>query len=458
MDAPNGNAAAKQDAEFALGQALYCLKYNAASLAAFDRIVQAGPSHAHQSGAVEWMVNLSHRLPPDAGGLRDIAEHFRSGRVPATLTKESMTDREAGLLAESVLADSNRVEHFDIDLEQPALGAIRDDLYLLAAKGLYRRGNFPAALAYLTLIPAPSPLHIRSKLLEGAIHVRLYQAKSAVDAFREALRASAISGGPDARALQELALISLARTFYSTGQFAVAVKYYARVSPRSADGVDSLFESAWAYFMAGDQILALERIAAFQKEDLRSPAKPESVAEASVLKAIIDADRATAARDGRSDSPISIDPIGPISRIVTDVKAVVFKQGHEPTLADRGFKTLPFDFASRIRNGAAGLPSPAARAAQGALMDRAIGKRFDYVDELTRELAAQDAAPVAWRNTNVARRAHADVASERARAMEVAADLASRRLRRLTEELSQLMKRIITPDFFESPDELSDAR
>ena len=84
---------------------------------------------------------------------------------------------------------------------------------------------------------------------EGATHVRGYQAKPAVEAFKEVLRASVDNPDPKIRPFEDLANLSLARTFYSTGQFEQAAKFFDRVSSDSYDWANSLFESSWANFM-----------------------------------------------------------------------------------------------------------------------------------------------------------------------------------------------------------------
>ena len=55
------------------------------------------------------------------------------------------------------------------------------------------------------------------------------------------------------RAIVPVTNLSLARTFYSTGQFDLAVKYFDRVSQDAYDWANSLFESSWANFMLKDK-------------------------------------------------------------------------------------------------------------------------------------------------------------------------------------------------------------
>jgi len=74
-------------------------------------------------------------------------------------------------------------------------------------------------------------------------------------------------------------------------------------------------------------------------------------------------------------------------------------------------------------------------------------KRFQYVEELDKELKAYDKADAAWRSTSIAQTVFADLTLQRSLAVNEAGDLARRRIKRLTEELSQLIKRVIKIEF-----------
>ena len=203
----------KQKAEFWMGKALYNLKYYSGSLSYFDRIVQKGPSHGYYQATLKWLASLSERLPDSTGILDKIGKYNRA------------------------------------DLDQPALEKVRDELYFLLGKFYYQKGNFKEAVELFNSVPANSEYYVQAKLFEGATHVREYQAKPAVESFKEVLRTAAESQDPRIRPFEDLANLSLARTFYSTGQFELATKYFDRVSHDSPQWPDSLFEASWANFM-----------------------------------------------------------------------------------------------------------------------------------------------------------------------------------------------------------------
>ena len=182
----------KQKAEFWMGKALYNMKYYSASLSYFDRIVQKGPSHAYYNATLKWLASLSRNLPDSTGILEKIGKYNRA------------------------------------ELDQPSLEKVRDELYFLLGKFYYQKGNFKEAVDLFQAVPATSAVYVQAKLFEGATHVREYQAKPAVEAFKEVLRTAAESEDPQISQYQDIANLSLARTFYSTGQYELAVKYFDR--------------------------------------------------------------------------------------------------------------------------------------------------------------------------------------------------------------------------------------
>src|SRR6185436_20758841 len=135
------------------------------------------------------------------------------------------------------------------ELEQPALESVRDELYFLLGKYHYNKGKFKEAVSLFNMVPRRSPYYVQAKLFEGATHVREYNAKPAREAFIEVLRVGKESDDPKVKPYEDMANLSLARVYYSTGQYDLAAKYYDRVSTESYDWPNSLFEASWANFM-----------------------------------------------------------------------------------------------------------------------------------------------------------------------------------------------------------------
>jgi tetratricopeptide (TPR) repeat protein len=390
----------KQKAEFWMGKALYNMKYYSASLSYFDRIVQKGSGHAYYNATLKWLASLSRQLPDSTGILEKIGKYNRA------------------------------------ELDQPALEKVRDELYFLLGKFNYQKGNFKQAVELFSTVPTTSEFYVQAKLFEGATHVREYQAKPAVEAFKEVLRTAADSSDPRIKPFEDLANLSLARTFYSTGQYELATKYFDRVSQESYDWANSLFESSWANFMLKQRgySKALGNIHTIQAPFFENYIKPESIGEGLTVKATIYFynclyDRAQEAID-------EFNAIYPT--VFTELKKLIAGTTENSQL---------FDLAVKIRKETSGLPEQVERAARGVLGDLSLLKRFQYVEELDKELKAYDKADAAWRSTSIAQTVFADLTLQRSLAVNEAGDLARRRIKRLTEELSQLIKRVIKIEF-----------
>ena len=390
----------KQKAEFWMGKALYNMKYFSASLSYFDRIVQKGSSHAYYNATLKWLASLSRQLPDSTGILEKIGKYNRA------------------------------------ELDQPALEKVRDELYFLLGKFNYQKGNFKQAVELFAAVPTTSEFYVQAKLFEGATHVREYQAKPAVEAFKEVLRTAADSTDPRIKPFEDLANLSLARTFYSTGQYELATKYFDRVSQESYDWANSLFESSWANFMLKQKgySKALGNIHTIQAPFFENYIKPESIGEGLTVKATIYFynclyDRAQEAID-------EFNAVYPT--VFTELKKLIAGTGENSQL---------FDVAVKIRKETSGLPEQVERAARGVLGDLSLLKRFQYVEELDKELKAYDKSDAAWRSTSIAQTVFADLTLQRSLAVNEAGDLARRRIKRLTEELSQLIKRVIKIEY-----------
>jgi tetratricopeptide (TPR) repeat protein len=390
----------KQKAEFWMGKALYNMRFYSPSLSYFDRIVQKGPAHAYYNATLKWLASLSRQLPDSTGILEKIGKYNRA------------------------------------ELDQPALEKVRDELYFLLGKFYYQKGQFKEAVELFSAVPATSEFYVQAKLFEGATHVREYQAKPAVESFKEVLRASAESSDPKVKPFEDLANLSLARTFYSTGQFELAVKYFDRVSQDSYDWANSLFESSWANFMLKQKgySKALGNIHTIQAPFFENYIKPESIAEALTVKATIYFYNCL--YDRAAEAIAEFNEVYP--QVFQELKKLVTSSSDNGAL---------YEVAVKIRKGTSGLPEQVERGARGVLGDLSLVKRFQYVEELDRELKQYDKAEAAWKSTNIAQTAFADLTLQKSLAVNEAGDLARRRINRLTEELAQLIKRVIKIEY-----------
>ena len=390
----------RQTAEFKMGKTLYKLHFYSAAISYFDRIVQKGAAHPHYNETLQWLAALTRDVPDSAGVLERIGKYDRS------------------------------------ELDNPQLAAVRDELYFLLGKFNYQKNNFKGAVELFTQVSPKSPFYVQAKLFEGATHVREYSAKPAVEAFKEVLRVAEESSDPRVRPFQDLANLSLARVFYSTGQFVLATKYFDRVSPESYDWPNSLFESSWANFMLkqAGYSKALGNIHTLRAPFFEYFIKPESAAEALTVKATIFFynclfDRAT-------------DAISEFEETVPTVK-----QGLDDLLKKSKDNSDFFDAAVKIRMGRSGMKPIVERAARAVLTDRSLAKRFEYVKELDKELAQHDKADASWKTTAVANNIFSDIGVSRALMVNEAGEMSRKRIERLVGEFAALHTRVIKIKF-----------
>ncbi len=395
-----GDEAARQKAEFMMGKTLYKMKFYSASISYFDRIVQKGSAHVHYNETLQWLASLTHEVPFIEGILERIGKYNRE------------------------------------ELNAPQLESVRDELYFLLGRYNYNKSKFKEAVSLFGMVTPRTGFYVQAKLFEGATHVREYSAKPAVEAFKEVLKAAAESGDAKIKPFQDLANLSLARVFYSTGQFELATKYFDRVSPDSYDWPNSLFESSWANFMLqqAGYSKALGNIHTLRAPYFEYFIKPESAAEALTVKATIYFynclfDRAN-------------DAIREFNETVPQMA-----EGLKKLLEQNPANDQFFDMAVKIRAGRSGLPRDVERAARAVLSDRSLVRRFDYVKQLNQQLAKHEKADIAWKSTAVATYIYSDIGVNKALTVNETGEIARKRVERLVNELRQLITRVIKIEY-----------
>lgn len=390
----------KKKAEFFMGKTLYNMKFLSASLTFFDRIVEAGPTHPFYGETLKWLASLAQGLSDSTAVIDRIGKYDRK------------------------------------ELDQPAIESVRDQLYFLLGRSFYRKREFDQAVSLFRAVPKNSKYYVKAKLFEGATFVQEYKGKEAAEAFKEVLRVSEESDNPELKPYEELANLSLARTFYSTGQYQLAAKYYDKVSPESYDWANSLFEASWANFMlkTAGYPKALGNIHTLQAPYFENFVKPESVAEALTVRATIYFynclyDRAA---DAIVDFNRRVPPLA------QDLNKML--QGTQDN-------TEFFELAVKIQKGKSGLPKNVERAAKAVLSDLSLERRFQYVEQLEGEMKRFDDSEAAWKSTAIANAVYTDLTLQKSLTTNEAGDLARQRITRLVSELAQLIKRVIKIEY-----------
>lgn len=262
--ASNVTAVDRQHAQYRLGIALYRMGLLQAAYGLFAEIADK-PNHPDFSETLVWLARLSTDLPEPA----DVVE--RVGKY-----------------------DEQQVARFNNPQQRDIYWRLS---YLL---GLYaqRNARFDDALVDLARVGRSSPLFGYAQVYMGVINVQTRRSVPAVSSFHRLLGwlEEGPPSGVDKERLHDLGLISVARIYYSASsrldenntpivdanELSAAVKYYRLVDPTGEFFLDSLFEEAWARFIAGDYVHALGNLRA-----LSSPEVGPRYAEGALLEAAI---------------------------------------------------------------------------------------------------------------------------------------------------------------------------
>jgi tetratricopeptide (TPR) repeat protein len=385
----------RQRAEFWMGKTLYHLGFYSASLSYFDRIVQKGDAHRYYNATLKWLASLSRQLPESAGILKKIGKYQRA------------------------------------QLEQPALEKVRDELYYLLGRWHYSQGNFKDAISLFGSVPITSDFFAKAKFMEGITHVRMYKGRPASEAFKVLLRqAREAPSTKDISRFEELAILSLARVFYSTRQFDLSVKYYDQLPQESPHWLASLFESSWANFQRNNFSKALGNIHTLNAPYFENQFFPESL----ILRAVIYFNNCLYDRSAEAISEFN-SKYPPLKGQMD----AILRQYKDPTEF--------YEYTLKIKNSTAGLSEEVGRLARSALGDKTLVKTFDYVEELDRELKQVQGADPAWKATAIAGVVLQDLTLQKSLAQNEAGQVAQRRIKRVSKEIQELIKQAIKVEY-----------
>jgi tetratricopeptide (TPR) repeat protein len=260
----------RAQAEYYLGQSLYKLGMYQSALAYFNAVFLAGPAHPYYLKGAEGLVNVAVALKDDT-------------LIPSQLNK-FYNNQEFARLDPMVLSRIN----FYVGLL------------------LYRQEKFAESIAFLGAIDKKSDVHAKALFLEAVIHIKMgakynlardeartqAEYNQAIGLFKKVLD---LSGGQKKKAelalatyeniqrLWQLSALNLARAYYGKGDYAKAVKYFARIPRYSSDWADALFEISWAHFMREDYGKALGALHSLHAPRFANAFVPESL----ILKATI---------------------------------------------------------------------------------------------------------------------------------------------------------------------------
>ncbi len=382
----------EQKAEYTLGKTLYRLGLFQASLNYFARVVEAGPDHRYYKATCKWLYYLSRKISGDPGLLEKIS-NYKPADCPAEF---------------------------------------RDELAFLLGQHYYKQGAVETGLPLLKQVDAQSQYFPKAKFLEGISFVRLDQPKPAVEAFKDLLRATidADEVTEDLRYFNQLSILSMARVFYSTGQFRQAVKYYDRIPLDSTLWLDALFEASWTFFRMNNHEKALGNL-----HTLNSPFfSDEYVPEAGILEAVIFYANCNyeRTRDAINDFRLTYEPLR------EEIK------GYLDSFSD---PTEFYQFLSKLQDSGTAISPRVSQILNAAFQDKALKRINAYVRELDREVDLIRKSTSTWARSQLAQSIVQETEIIKSIAVHEAGTLAKERLQRVVNELNNLISQALKVEF-----------
>ncbi len=139
----------------------------------------------------------------------------------------------------------------------------QDEYYYFLGKFFYDYSNFPMAIKYMQMVTKDSAYYPRAKYVIGLVQVTNTMYRSALKSFQEAILAAEEWGSVLADVV-DMSYLALARIGYENGEYDAAIYYYRKVPNTSRLLPQAFYESAWTYFVKGDNSRALGTFHALQ--------------------------------------------------------------------------------------------------------------------------------------------------------------------------------------------------
>lgn len=379
-----GDAAAtlRPRAQFELAKTLVRLGVLQGALYYFDEIIATGAAHPYFESSAPWLVVIARRLPGDLEMLRRVAAFA------------------------SVFPD--RIEE-----------KYRDEMAFLLGQHFYNVGELERSLRYLGFVTDVSTYYPKALFLAGITHVRLYQAEPALGRFVRLRQIADRSRDDEVELLGELATLSMARTYYSAGDYDRSVEFYSQIEQGSAYWLDAMYESSWAHFQRDRYNRALGNL-----HSLNSPFfNDQYYPEAPVLQAVIFFMNCRFAQ----------------VRATLDEFTYVYQPIREELQAVIGRMTSNADyyqFLQRVADDEDGAFDPKLQTIVNATLgDRTIRNAVEFVNELDREIAFLATADPGWANSDLAQYLQREIATTRELSISDAGGLVRNRLTAIRDEL-----------------------
>lgn len=386
------------EAEYELAKTLFRMELYQGALAYFGRIVDQGDFHPFYTGALRGLLLLTDVISGDA------------------------------LLNERLATYADR---FPNDVPEQ----YRDRYAYLVGRYFYNTLEIDRALAMLNMVTSKSEYYANARYLSGITHVANYDAKPAVDAFRDVLRylsqRNDVNGkltGSERRLL-DLTNLGMARVFYSTGSFDTSLRYYSRLKRTSPMWLQALFESSWASFQVDEYNQALGNLHTVNAPFFSDAYFPEGP----VLSAVIYFYNCkySRVRNVLEDYEYTYD--GLKNEITT-----VMQKNEDPLQM--------YEWAKKLRAGKGDYDKKLGSIMAAAVDDEQVRQRFELVNTIAEESKKMEKLPESWKSSKLGDELIQESSVANSFAVTGAGELTQQRLERVVRELEDLVmqqKRIL---------------
>ncbi|MBN1946626.1 MAG: tetratricopeptide repeat protein [Bradymonadales bacterium] len=390
---PDSSDTLRYRATYELGRAMYRLGLYYPSLYFLEEIVTEGATHPFFITALPWLLRLARRLPGEPDLLERISQYS---------------------------------DYFPDQIEEK----YRDQLAFLVGRYYYTRGLLDDAWLWFEFISPASRYYPQARYLQGMTHIQQYEGQPAVDAFQDVV-VYVLQGDDrdtEARKLAEMALLAIARTFYSTGEYEKAIEYYDQLPSSSRYWLDALFEKAWALFQLEEYNRSLGNLHSLNSPFFNDEFYPEGM----YLQAVIFFRNCgyNAVRETIEEYNLEYRPL--YNQIADAVRSFGTDEEFYRLIAEiRGEQER--DFSPQLQ-----------RLLNAAISDRTVQDAVAYVEEMDRELIriqsmAQNEA--AWVNSSVVDEILQGTELARNLGETRAGELVRIRVSRASNQLNELMSR-----------------
>jgi hypothetical protein len=274
-------APAHDEARYQRAKALARLGLGHAALAAFDDILDRGPSGTrYYQSAMEWLFHVGRGLKNEQPLMSRVAQYAGQGVPPAyegridyLLAKyeyergRALQESGRGQEARGAYAESRRL-----------VAKVRPDGGAAASLGVAGEKDGAPALS------DQSDVYARARFVDGLVLFAQGEDQGAVDAFKDVVRGTNPKRHPGADpALRELAFLQLARIHYQNRQNRYAIFYYDKMPWGGERWLEGLWEASYAHYRIGNYEKSLGNLLTLQSPYFKDEYFPESY----VLKAIV---------------------------------------------------------------------------------------------------------------------------------------------------------------------------